>query len=182
MEKPNGRSGNPERPFKYPLRGGLAPAAAAAATEIATSATAESAAATAEITAGTIFTRTRFIDRQGATAHVTAVEFRDRLVGIFLRRHLDEAEAARTAAEPVHDNLAAHDLAGLLEQLKQLVFGRVEREVPDEQFCRHCDVLSILPLRQEDSVTVPDVFRFRTVTELEDGHGRTIYQSHCDYY
>ncbi len=61
----------------------------------------------------------------------------DRGLGFRVVAHLDEAEAAGTAAELVDDDLAAGDGPVGREQLDEVVAGGVVREVPDVNVLGH---------------------------------------------
>jgi hypothetical protein len=85
--------------------------------------------------------RAGFIDYQVAIAKKAAIQHLDSLAGLFLRRHLDEAEAPWAARELVRDDPNGLDGPGLLEQLTQVFFRSLKREVPDEQLGRHRSIL-----------------------------------------
>src|ERR1043165_1023789 len=91
--------------------------AAAAAIAAAVAASAEAAASTAATARPAILARTRLVDRQAATVQVFAVELLNGGLALFLRRHLDEAEAARAARVAVFDHVGRLDRAGLREQV-----------------------------------------------------------------
>ena len=84
-------------------------------------------AAAAEVATGTLFTGFGFIDGQRATIEFLAIEIADGLGGLFLRAHLDERKAAGLARELVHDEFAAADVTGLLEQIQDVAFSGIER-------------------------------------------------------
>src|ERR1700693_4897827 len=88
---------------------------------------ATTAATAAEVAARTLFTGFGFVDSQRATVQFLAVEIGDGLGGLFLRAHLDERKSAGLARELVHDEFAAADVAGLLEQVKDVAFSGIER-------------------------------------------------------
>jgi hypothetical protein len=106
-------------------------AAASAATTATTAA--ESATTTAaEVTAGTFLTGTGFVDGQRTAVQFLAVEISHGFVGFFLSAHLDERKSAGLARELVHDEFATGDIAGLFEQVENVAFGRVKRQVAHE--------------------------------------------------
>ena len=112
-------------------------AATATTTEFATFAAATTAAAaaaaeTAATAAGTIFAGTRFIDGEGATVEFFAVEIGNGFGRFFLRAHGDEGETAGLAREFVHDQFARCDIAGLFEEVQNVAFGGVKRQVAYE--------------------------------------------------
>src|SRR5690242_1733018 len=72
---------------------------------------------------------------------VLAVELRDRLIGFFRRRHLDEAEAARTARFTIGHDRSRFDLSGRREHFTKPFRRCGERETADEQFLRHGQLL-----------------------------------------
>jgi hypothetical protein len=109
----------------------------AAATTV--TATATAAAATATATAattegGAFFTWAGFVDCEGATHPVFAVEFFDGSFHAFTGAHGDEAETARAAAVTVHDDCDFCDFAVLAEEFADVEFGRVEGKIPDVHF------------------------------------------------
>jgi hypothetical protein len=107
-----------------------------------TTASATATATTATVAAGTrwaFFTGTGFINGQVATAKVLSVEGLNSRVSAFLGLHGDKREAARAAAEFVHDQIdAGHGAVGR-EEILEIVFGGVEGEVSYEQFSAHDD-------------------------------------------
>src|SRR4030095_1911465 len=68
---------------------------------------------------------------------VFAVELRDRLVGLFRRRHLDETETTRATGVAVGHDRCGFDLPGRREHLTKPLGRCRERETADEQFLRH---------------------------------------------
>src|SRR5438309_4083639 len=78
-------------------------AASAAATTTATAAAAITTAATTG--AGALLARTRFVDRQGPTVQIFAIQGAARRIRSFLGFHGHESEAARAAAKTVHDEI-----------------------------------------------------------------------------
>ena len=79
-----------------------------------------------------VFAWAGFIDGEGAAIEFLAIELRDGGGGFFLCSHGDEGEAAGLAREFVHDQFATADVAGLFEQVENVAFGGVERQVTDE--------------------------------------------------
>src|SRR4051812_14525458 len=81
--------------------------AAATVAAAATRATAAAATVAAATTAGAVFFRLGFVDSQGATAVLLAVEGRDCRLGFFIAAHLDEPETLAATGVPVRDDLGA---------------------------------------------------------------------------
>ena len=107
----------------------------AAATTVTATATAAAATATATTTEGwAFFTWAGFVDCEGATHPVFAVEFFDGSFHAFTGAHGDEAETARAAAVTVHDDCDFCDFAVLAEEFADVEFGRVEGKIPDVHF------------------------------------------------
>jgi hypothetical protein len=116
-------------------------AAAEAATAFAAEATTTAAAAEATtITpaeAGALFARTSDIDLQGASHEVDAFGLRDGGLGMLVRRHRYEGEAASTAGELIAHNFHASYLAKLGEVCADVILSGCPREVADKQFIFH---------------------------------------------
>src|SRR5205814_1057528 len=115
-----------------------APATARARTAIA--ATAATAAA-----GSALWLRTRLVDDEVAIAEEPAVQHLDCLGRFFLRGHLDEPKAAWPTRELVGDDADGLDRPRLREQLPQIFFGGLEREVADKQFRGHRGLLTLSP-------------------------------------
>jgi hypothetical protein len=81
------------------------------------------------------------VDDEVAVAKEAAIQHLDGLAGLFLRRHLDEAEAPGAARELVRDDANGLDGSGLLEQLTQIFFRGLKGKVPDEELGRHRAIL-----------------------------------------
>jgi hypothetical protein len=81
----------------------------------------------------------RDIDAECATFEILTIEIRDRLLGAFLRCHLDEAEATRLTGHPVQHQGNLADLAAARKELGDEVFGRVIGKVANVQTVRHSD-------------------------------------------
>jgi len=103
----------------------LPAASAASTTTVAASTTTVAATTTAT---ATVLTRTRFVDAQGATTHVRAVESGDGLGGIIIV-HLDEPEATGALGLAVERNGHGDDFAMDFKQLPKLIFGRAKGHV-----------------------------------------------------
>src|SRR5262245_36026433 len=108
-------------------------AAVAATTAAATAATASAAAA------GTArSTLTRFVDLQGTALELDAVQRLDRGLGILVRAHLDEPEAARSTGLGVgEDGDALDDASAFGERRPQSIFCGREIEVADVELGTH---------------------------------------------
>lgn len=101
------------------------------ATAFAAAAAAESTTATAEAATWAFFLRTCFIDGQLAATEIGAIQFLCcglRLIG---GAHGDERETARAAGHLVHGDINVSDGTELAERRAELIFGRLERKVPD---------------------------------------------------
>src|SRR5690606_25918521 len=77
---------------------------------------------------------TRLVDREPPAGGIGAVQLLDRPPGLVVVRHLDEAEATRPAAVPVHDDRGRLDRPVPAEHSRQVFVGEAEREVPYVQF------------------------------------------------
>ena len=113
---------------------GLVPTASAAATTaagatIATASATTAATTTTEVATRTFFARTGFIDGERTAVEFFAIELRDGSVGFFLRSHFHERETAGLVGEFVHDQFAFSDRTGLFEQVEDIAFGGIERQV-----------------------------------------------------
>src|SRR5438067_1113705 len=103
-----------------PTAAAAAATAAAAVTTAAaatTTATEPTAATTAAAATRALFARAGFVDGQGATVVLLAVECRDGGRRLVIVRHLDEAEPLAAAGVAVVDDLCRDDLAVGAEQL-----------------------------------------------------------------
>jgi hypothetical protein len=116
----------------------LLPATAATATATAAARTAATAAAA---TAAATLAFLRFIDTQGATTHILAVQGLDGALRI-AARHFHEAKAARTAGFAIVDQRNGLHCAVLLEERPYVAFGSVERQIPNIDF-RHKSQVSL---------------------------------------
>src|SRR5581483_3476963 len=105
----------------------------------------------------------RFVDGETASAEFVAVERVDRFLGVFMRAHFHEAEAARAAGRLIaHDRDGLH-AAGLREQLLQFRFVDLIRKIPNIQFLTHRTLLC----RRRDTPTAgPAAGGFRLVARL----------------
>jgi len=108
-----------------------ATAAEAAATTAAAAAEATTAAAAAETATWALFLWTGFIDGELAATEIGAVKFFCcglRLIG---GAHGDERETAGAAGHLVHGYINVSDGTELAESGAELIFGGLERQVPD---------------------------------------------------
>jgi hypothetical protein len=114
-------------------------ASAAATTTTSTAApTAIAASATPAATAAAVFfTRTGFIDSQGAALNFLAREGRDGGLGGFRGAHGDKREAARTSTHAIGDQVNFGDRPVLGEKVLQVVFCCVEGKISYVQFRIH---------------------------------------------
>jgi hypothetical protein len=115
----------------------LLPATAATATATAAARTAATAAAATAAALAFL----RFIDTQGATTHILAVQGLDGALRI-AARHFHEAKAARTAGFAIVDQRNGLHCAVLLEERPYVAFGSVERQIPNIDF-RHKSQVSL---------------------------------------
>src|SRR5205823_7815339 len=97
--------------------GSAAAAPAVAATGPAAAAATAKAAAPAAATAGT--GTLGLFDLDGPAVEAGPVELVDRLIGFFIRRHLDESEAARAAGVAIRHHARGLDVAACGERLAQ---------------------------------------------------------------
>jgi len=109
----------------------VALAAATTTTEAAASAAATTAAA------GAVFTRTRFVHREGAALHGLAVEEADRLLAFFGRGHGDEGKATAPARELILHEGDFGDGAGFGEGILKVDFSGIEGQIADVEFAGH---------------------------------------------
>src|SRR5262245_34598279 len=86
----------------------------------------------AKTASAALFSGASFVDGEIAAVEVRAVERIDRVLRLFGRTHSDEAEAARAARGAIHHKVCLGDGAMRREGVLEIVFGRVEREVPNE--------------------------------------------------
>src|SRR5579863_3018040 len=112
---------------KLPAR--LATVAAAAAAEPAPAAPA-SASAELRLRAG-------FVNGESASAELRAVQLRDRLLGVGIRGHLDEREAARAARRVVPNHADRVHTTSPAEEFAKLVLVRRIRKIAYVQFATH---------------------------------------------
>jgi hypothetical protein len=87
---------------------------------------------TAEAATRAFFAGLGFVDRQSATVQFFAIEIGDGLGGLFLRAHLDERKSTGFVRELVHDEFATGDVTRLFEQVEEVAFTGIEREVAYE--------------------------------------------------
>src|SRR5204862_5680902 len=140
-----------------------APAVAATGPAAAAAATAK-AAAPAAATAGT--GTLGLFDLDGPAVEAGPVELVDRLIGFFIRRHLDESEAARAAGVAIRHHARGLDVAACGERLAQTLGRCGEGEASDEEFDSHGE-RSLWP---SDCVAIPGLGR-RTGTRPETAGG-----------
>jgi hypothetical protein len=74
----------------------------------------------------------RFVYIDRASPKLSAIEPRDSLLAFFVIRHFDETEASRPACLAISQNARTLHMSIRLEKLAQLVFGRVEAEIANE--------------------------------------------------
>src|SRR5258708_39437643 len=110
---------------------------AAALAVVATAATAVNTVTTAIATARTLFTRTRFVNGQGAIIEGVTVETLDGFACAVFGCHFDKAEALSTSGFAVGDQRNAFDFAGLGEQFADLRFSGGVGQIANIQFLSH---------------------------------------------
>src|SRR5262249_36684666 len=79
----------------------------------------------------------RHLDLDGSAIQVPPVEMSDRVLGLLVRLHLDEAEAFRATTELVGHDGCRDDGAGLGEEVAKTVTRGIEAEAADKEFLRH---------------------------------------------
>ena len=124
-----------------------ATSATAAATTGATTTTTAAVAATAATAAGTataateatwaLFTRTGFVDHDGATVDGLAVHAIDGSLRFRIRAHFHKAEALGTARFTVHHDLGGSHGAKLRKSLQQRVIANRIGQITDVKFVSH---------------------------------------------
>ena len=141
---PTTEAGPIKRKSRRVKHGGMKPIAERLTTVTITTATATTAttaftaaAIAATATRRALFARTRFVDRQRTALKIFLVKHFDGFVGIFLRSHLNEGKAARTACHAILHDIDRHHGPGLGEMILQIVFGGAVSEVPNKQFSGH---------------------------------------------
>lgn len=112
---------------KLPATPGSAPpipatTAAAATTTAAVTATTAAAAATAK---GTLLAGTSDIDGQLAPLEIPSVESVNRLLGIFIRCHLNETESAGFGRETIQQDIDGNHAGGCGEIILEIILGGV---------------------------------------------------------
>ena len=138
---PQAESGQPTEVYLVAIAASATTASAAATTVAATAAAASSAAAATattaatEAAAGAFFTRTGFIDGEGAAHEVGAVHLLNCLIGAF--RHFDEGEAAAAARFAIGHDLGANDLTVSAERFEKVVRRGLEGKVADIKTLAH---------------------------------------------
>ena len=96
-----------------------------------TAATTEPVATTATEPTGARFPRTSFIDRQGPSTQLSAVQCCHRLVRVGINRHFDKRETTGLPCIPVFHYLYSVNLAICGKGRIQILLCRLERNVPD---------------------------------------------------
>ena len=116
-------------------------AATTATTEAATTTAAAATTATAE-PARALFTRTRFVDDDGAAFEGLAVHAVDGRLGLGVRAHLDETKALGAAGVAVHHDLGGRDGAELPERLLERLVAHGISQITYVQFVSHREALN----------------------------------------
>jgi hypothetical protein len=114
---------------------GLAPATAievAATTAAAATTTTAAETAAAATAAGTLLAGTGFVDGHLPAVEFLAIEPGDGRSGLLRRGHRHKREATGLVGELVQDEFARGDVSGLLEQVEDIAFSGVKRQVAYE--------------------------------------------------
>jgi hypothetical protein len=77
------------------------------------------------------------VNAERTTLEILTIEIVEGLLRTLLRRHLDEAEAARAARHPIQHQGNLANLAARGKPLLDEIFGGVKREVTNVQTIRH---------------------------------------------
>ncbi len=85
-----------------------------------------------EAATGTLLFRASLIDREAAAIKSRAIHSFDCFLRLFRRGHGDESKTARAASDPISHEVGLGDHAVRREGVLQIVFGGVEREIPNE--------------------------------------------------
>lgn len=91
-----------------------------------------SSAAVATAAAGTLGFGASFVDVNRASPELRSIQPRDGLVPFFGICHFHKAKPARTSRVPISENTHSVDVPVGFEDLAELIFRRVEAEVPNE--------------------------------------------------
>jgi len=146
-------SARTESVSRLPAVAGVAAVAATStvATASAAPATAETTStAAAETAAPALGFRASFVNVDGASAELTAIERSDGLLAVFVAVHFDEAESTGASSIAIGHDAHAVDLTVTFKNLPQLVFTSVEAEVPHKDvlhasspalICRKCELV-----------------------------------------
>ena len=106
---------------------------AAAATRTISAAAAATAAVSTTTTAAAFFTRTGFVDFDGAAIELLAVEPLHRGFAFGGAAHGDEGKTARAVRGTIHHDFAIRDGAEFFERVLQIDFSGIEREISYEE-------------------------------------------------
>src|SRR5712691_10604976 len=121
------------------------------------------------------------LDLQRPAIHLMTVELLDRRLGLFGRRHLDEAEPARAIGALLHHDRRRLNPARLREHLAKTLARRRKGKTPDEQFVRHRAPPNVSPAMNEHALEqrkrAPE-----TRSDEEGVHQRTNNRTRHDEY
>ena len=115
-----------------------------AAATAAAAAEAAAAAATAATTAAATAAILGLLHGDLTSLDVAAVDLLDRLAGLVLGRHLDEAEAARTAGFTVRDDLGVRYGADAAEQVAQVQLGDRVGQIANVESRSHVFLVAVI--------------------------------------
>jgi hypothetical protein len=111
---------------------------AATAAKSTSTAAASSAESTATTTTGTLFLGSGFIDGQGATVVLLAVQGRDGGLGLLVAGHFHKTKTFASARVTIVDDLSRHHRAVLGKQFLESRAVHVVTEIPHVQLLTHC--------------------------------------------
>src|SRR5262249_39598129 len=86
----------------------------------------------AKTASAALFSGTSFVDGEIAAVQVSAVKRIDRVLRLFGRAHGDESEAAGASSGAIRHEVCLGNSAMRREDVLQIVFGGIERKVPNE--------------------------------------------------
>ncbi len=110
---------------KLPATPGSAPPIPAATATAAATAAVTATTAAAATAKGTLLAGTSDIDGQLAPLEIPSVESVNRLLGIFIRCHLNETESAGLGRETIQQDIDGNHAGGCGEIILEIIFGGV---------------------------------------------------------
>ena len=100
----------------------------------------------AETAARALGLRTSFVHGEVASTVVVVVQRGDRVLRVFVGRHLDERKAARTARGHVTHHIDAFHSTGTGKQFLEVLFSGLVRQVSNVELSSHLSLLTFAPL------------------------------------